>query len=166
MKIYVFLLIFFVGFTFADVNQELIYPKGCKRKGNLIKCPIRRINAGEIFDLDRNLMYEYYPKSDRQTEMASVSRCRSITPVPSDEWIEYRSKDYKNWTDFMMDVIKARDFILTCEERVPIKEIFCQDDKMRILIVKYDDLGIEDELIRTSTDNPHYCKEKFDKKFK
>ena len=166
MRFIAFLIIIFIGFTFANVNQELIYPKGCKRKGNLIKCPIRRANAGEIFDLNRNLMYEYYPKSEGQTEMASVSRCRNITPIPSDEWMEHHSKDYKKWTDFMIDVIEAGDFFLMCEERVPIKEFFCQDDKSRVIIVKYDDLGIEDELIRTTTDNPHYCKDKFDEKFK
>lgn len=166
MRIIVFLLAFLIGFTSADVDQQLLCPKGCKRKGSLVKCLISKSNAGEIFDLDRNLMYVYYPKGEGQTEMAAAEKCRNIKPIPSDEWMDFHAEDYKNWTDFMMAAIKAGEFFLMCEGRVPIKKFFCQDDKERVLIVKYDDLGIEDGLIRTTTDNPRYCKDKFDKKFK
>lgn len=167
MKIFISLFAFLIGFAYADVNQELICPKGCKRKGNLIKCPIRKYNAGKIYDLDRKLKYEYFPKSEGQTEMAAVGKCKNILTIPSEEWMKsHNIEDYNDAYEVMVAAINTRDFVFICEDEVPIKEFFCQENKRDVLIVKYDDLGIEDERIVTTTDNPRYCKEKFDKKFR
>lgn len=167
MKITALLVAFLIGFTYADVDPETIYPKGCKRKGNLVKCPIKRFNAGEIYDLDKKLVYEYYPKGEHQTEMAATVKCKKIIPYPNEEWSKYHNReDYSDITEFLIAAINAKEFFFFCEEPISVKTFFCQDDKRRVLIIKYDDLGIEDEQIKTTTDNPRYCKEKFDKKFK
>lgn len=167
MRIIVLLVVFLIEFTYADVDPESIYPRGCKRKGNLIKCPIRPYNAGEIYDLEKKLVYEYYPKGEGQTEMASTVKCKNIMPYPTEEWSKnHNREDYGNISEFLIEAINAKEFFFFCEERVSVKSFFCQDDKRRVLIIKYDDLGIEDERIMTTTDNPRYCKEKFDKKFK
>ncbi|MCQ2097564.1 MAG: hypothetical protein MJY87_06425 [Fibrobacter sp.] len=167
MKILLLITTIFVGLTFADVNPESIYPAGCKRKGNLVKCPIKPYNAGVIYDLDKKLMYKYFPKGEKQTEMASVTKCKNIVPFPTKSWTDYHKlEDFNDIGEFMLAAINSKNFEFACDEGVIEKRFFCQDDRKRVLIIKYDDLGIEDDQIITTTDNPRYCKDKFDKKFK
>lgn len=147
--------------------SEKIYPIGCKRKGNLVKCLIKGFNAGVIYDLNNDLMYEYYPRSEKQTEMAAVSKCESIISVLSKRWLEnVNHADYSNFMLYRAAGLRTGEFEFVCENPIPVKQFFCQDDKRHLLVVKFDDLGIEDEQIHTTTNNPRFCKEKFDKKFK
>ena len=99
--------------------------------------------------------------------MAYTKKCKNILPYPTIEWQNLHNvEDYASFTEYMYAAINSQQFEFVCEESVNVKDFFCQEDKKRVLIIKYDDLGIEDEQIKTTTDNPRYCKEKFDKKFR
>lgn len=171
---FIFLLIpFFIGFTFADVDLDSLYhkftvdvPSGCKRKGNRIKCPVN-YHAGVIYDIDKTMQYYYFPRSEGQTEMVSINKCKNIIPFPTERWYKYHKReDYTDGLEYIIDVIKSKEYKLFCADAVTRKEYFCQNDKKHVLIIKYDDLGIEDESLIIRTNNQRYCKEKFDKKFK
>lgn len=172
-------ILFFAIFSFAQFAEVLTSstkpPKGCIKRGNLIKCAVKETRgAGKIYSAKTHRVYWYYPKAEGQTEMFAINQCDSIVVMVDAELavqalVAVASGDTLTAIKKSLlaeQAMKNGDYTLMCKQTSTKKlEVFCQSDGRRAYIVKYDELGIEESKNIKITNNPNYCTEQFQNVF-